>query len=150
MDISEKDLEILRELQKDSSGGLKKLSRKLKMPVTTVYDRKKKMEKNGIIKKYKAVLDPDKVNKPIVAFILLRINSNTPLKQAGKELAKISGVMEVHVITGEWDILLKVRAKDIKEIGNFVTDKLSKVKCIQRTLTINAWIALKDESDILI
>jgi len=150
MDLSKKDITLIKELQKDSSRSLRKLSRKLNMPVTTLYDKKKKMEKEGIIKKYKAVLDPEKVNKPIVAFIFLRVSFEIPLKEVAKKLTTIPGVMEVHVVTGEWDILMKMRGKDIKEIGNLVTDKLSKIKGIQRSLTINSWVVVKDESDILL
>ncbi|MCD6226286.1 MAG: Lrp/AsnC family transcriptional regulator [Candidatus Aenigmarchaeota archaeon] len=154
MNLTKKDLSLLRELQKDSTQSLKKLSRKLNMAITTIYDRKKKLEKEGVIKKYKAVIDPEKVNKPIVAFIFLRVRydvenkMSVSLKEIAKQLTLIPGVMEVHIITGQWDLLIKIRGKDIKEIGNILTDYIVKIKGISRSLTMTAWVTAKDSSDI--
>ena len=154
MNLTKKDLVLLRELQKDSTQSLKTLSRKLGMAITTIYDRKKKMEKEGIIKKYKAEIDPEKVDKQVVAFIFLRVRYDVEskmsisLKEIAKQVALIPGVMEVHIITGQWDLLIKIRGKDIKEIGNVLTDYIVKIKGISRSLTMNAWITAKDSSDI--
>ncbi len=154
MNLTKKDWALLRELQKDSTQSFKTLSRKLGMAITTIYDRKKKMEKEGIIKKYKAEINPEKIDKSVVAFIFLRVRYDVEskmsisLKEIAKQVALIPGVMEVHIITGEWDLLIKIRGKDIKEIGDAVTDYIVKIKGISRSLTMNAWITAKDSSDI--
>jgi len=154
MNLTKKDWALLRELQKDSTQSFKTLSRKLGMAITTIYDRKKKMEKEGIIKKYKAEINPEKVDKSVVAFIFLRVRYDVEskmsisLKEIAKQVALIPGVMEVHIVTGQWDLLIKIRGKDIKEIGDTLTDYIVKIKGISRSLTMNAWITTKDSSDI--
>ncbi|MDI6825678.1 MAG: Lrp/AsnC family transcriptional regulator [Candidatus Aenigmarchaeota archaeon] len=153
--MDEKDILLLEELQKDCRQSLKKLARKLSMSITTVYDRMKKLEKEGVIKGYKAILDPDKTGNEAIAFILVRMEyfhgpDYEPLSQReiAKKISQIPGVMEVHIIAGEWDILIKARGKTIKDIGNFVIDRLRMIRGVGRTLTCDAWVTAKESPDV--
>lgn len=56
-------------------------------------------------------------------------------RKVAREIASFSEVQDVHIISGEWDILIKVRTKDVDSVGKFVVDKLRLVKGIERTLT---------------
>jgi Lrp/AsnC family leucine-responsive transcriptional regulator len=157
MKFDKKDIQLMNELQKDCRQSLKKLARKLDMSITTIYDRIKKLEKEGVIKSYMALLDPDKVDKPVIAFIFIRIqyyppDSPEPLSQReiAKKIAMISEVSEVHIIGGEWDILIKARGKDLKEIGTLVIDKLRKIKGVDRTLTTHSWVPVKENPEIFL
>ncbi len=155
MKLNKKDIALLNELQKDCKQRLKKLARKLGMPITTVHDRMKKLEKEGVIKGYKAILDPEKTGNDIVAFILVRMEyfhspNGEPLSQreVAKKISLIPTVMEVHIIAGEWDMIVKARGKNIKEIGSFVIDRLRKIKGVGRTLTCDAWVTAKESPDL--
>ena len=154
MNLEKKDLELLKELQKDSSQSLKKLSRKLKIPITTIYDKKKKFEKEGIIKNYRAILDPDMLGKTVLSFIFLKVrydadnNKSISLKDIAREVSLIPGVMAVHIVTGEWDLLIKMRSKDMKEVGDILTDHIIKIKGISGSLTLNTWITIKDTCEL--
>jgi len=155
MKLNEKDILLLEELQKDCRQSLKKMSRKLGMSITTAYERMKKLEEEGVIKGYKAVLDPEKTENDATAFILIRMEyfhnpDMEPLSQrdVAKEIARIPGVMEVHIIAGEWDMIVKARGQTIKEIGNLVIDKMRKIRGIGRTLTCDTWVTVKESMDL--
>ncbi len=155
MKLDEKDFKILKELQKDCKQSLKKLSRKLKMSITTLYDRIKKLEKQGVIKNYQAIVDSEKTGVGVVSFIFIRMRYHYPdekeplsQREVAKKLSFIPGVQEVHIISGDWDILVKARGKNIKEIGDIVIDQMRKIKGIDRTLTSNVWVSIKESSVI--
>ena len=152
--IDDKDLAILDLLQKNCKMTAKEIARTIDSPVTTVFAKMKRMEAQGIIKNYKAVLDSTKLDKGTTSFILgsvsYRLKQGTPLSQrkTAQEIAKFPEVQEVHIITGDWDILIKVKEKDVNKIGKFVIDKLRMVKGIEKTLTCMAFETQKETTDI--
>jgi len=155
MKLNKKDIALLKELQKNCRQSLKKLARKLGMSITTVHERMKKLEREGVIKGYKAILDPEKTGNDVVAFILVRMEyfhspNGDPLsqRQIAKKIALIPHVSEVHIIAGEWDMIVKARGKNVKDIGNFVIDRLRKIRGIGRTLTTESWVVVKESTEI--
>jgi len=154
MKLDEKDLALLNELQTNCRQSLKKLSKKLKMSITTVYDRMKKLEKEGVIKECRAILDPEKIGIPITTYTLVRIDyshlleSGENQRDVARRLARFPNILETHVITGDWDIILKIRGKSPKEIGDFVMTKLRKVKGVGRTQSITVWETFKETTEL--
>jgi len=139
--LDEKDLAILNLLQKNCKMTAKEIAKKINSPITTVFAKIKRMEQQGIIKEYRAILDHKKLNFGVTAFILAsfsyRTDKETPLSQRAiaEQISKFTEVQEVHIISGDWDILIKVKDKDVDSIGRFVIDKLRTVKGIEKTLT---------------
>ena len=154
--IDEKDIEILNLLQKDCKMTAKTIAQKIDSPVTTVFAKIKRMEELGIIKAYKAILDSGRLNKETTAFILAsfsyRLDGEGVLSQReiAKQVGKFPEVQEVHIITGDWDILIKVKEKDVSTIGKFVVDKLRTVKGIEKTLTCMVFGTEKETTDIVL
>jgi len=154
--IDEKDLAILNLLQKNCRMTAKDVAQTIDSPVTTVFAKIKRMEELGIIKNYKAVLDTQKLNRGTTAFILAsvsyRLKEGAALSQRkiAKEIAKLPEVQEVHIITGDWDILIKVKEKDVGAIGKFVIDKLRMVEGIEKTLTCMVFETEKETTDIVL
>lgn len=152
--IDAKDLNILNLLQKNCRMTAKDIAQTIDSPVTTVFAKIKRMEELGIIKNYKAVLDAQKLNRGTTAFILAsfsyRFKEGAALSQRkiAQEIAKLPEVQEVHIITGDWDILIKVKEKDVAAIGKFVVDKLRLVEGIEKTLTCMVFATEKETSDI--
>lgn len=129
--IDEVDRKILRELQVNCKLSSRELSKKLNMPITTVHQRVVKLKERGIIKSFSAIVDPDKVGFGFMAlvFVHTRTIQTTGKKLYQREdlvhdLAKIHGVLEAHMITGRYDIMLKVRAENEKAIGNAILSKI--------------------------
>jgi len=140
--LDNKDLMILRLLQDDCKLSTRELASKVSSPVTTVYAKMRRMEDLGLIKGYRAVLDGGKLGIGTTAFILTSVayrqaDRETLLsqKEIAKEVAKFAEVQEVHIITGDWDLLIKVKAENVETVGKFVIEKLRTVKGIERTLT---------------
>ncbi len=141
-----KDFQILEELEKNSRASIKEIARKTRLPRTTVFDRLKKMEKEKLIQKYTVQPDYAKLGKPATAFILVKYAplKEIPQKTVAQKIAKLSPVFEVHMISGEWDILVKVRAKDLKEIGELVIEKIRAIEGVSATLSCASFSSVKE------
>jgi len=153
--IDDKDLAILDLLQKNCRMTAKEIAQAIDSPVTTVFAKIKRMEELGVIKEYKAVLNAEKLDTGTTAFVLAsvsyRLKQGIQLSQRkiAQEIARFPEVQEVHIVTGDWDILIKVREKDVNKIGKFVIDKLRMVEGIEKTLTCMVFETLKETTDIL-
>jgi len=152
--IDEKDLDVLNLLQKNCRMTAKEIAQTIDSPVTTVFAKIKRMEELGIVKGYNAVLDAAKLNKGTTAFILASISyglkegAQQSQRKIAQEIAKFPEVQEVHIITGDWDILIKVKEKDVATIGKFVIDKLRLVEGIEKTLTCMVFETEKETTNI--
>jgi DNA-binding Lrp family transcriptional regulator len=154
--LDERDLDILDLLQTNCRMSTREIAQIIKAPITTVFAKMKRMQELGIIKDYKALLNAQKLNKGTTAFILasfsysVREGSSLSQREIAKEIAKFPEAQEVHIITGDWDILIKVKEKDVETIGRFVIDKLRLVKGIEKTLTCMVFQTDKETTDIIV
>lgn len=153
--LDDKDLAILAYVQKDCKLTAREIARKIDSPITTVFAKIKRMEELGIIKEYKAILDPSKLNCSTTAFILASVsygvkNKDMQISQRdiAREIAKFSEVQEVHIITGDWDLLIKLKGKNVDAVGKIVIDKLRFVKGIEKTLTCMVFETCKETTEI--
>jgi DNA-binding Lrp family transcriptional regulator len=146
--LDDRDLKILRELSEDSSQSITSIADKLKMPRTTLQERIKRLRALGVITKFTVQLDYSKLGKPVTAFILVAVGmgSNIPQKTLAQEIAKLPDVVEVHIIAGEWDIIVKVRSDSMQTIGSLVVDKLRSMEGVARTVTCVSFQAVKEEN----
>ncbi len=140
--IDEKDMAILALMQRDCKLTAREIARKINAPITTVFAKIKRMEQQGIIKEYRAILDHKKLNFGVTAFILASFSYRTGKNEEAlsqrviaEQIAKFPEVQEVHIISGDWDILIKVKERDVDSVGKFVVDKLRTVKGVEKTLT---------------
>ena len=105
-----------------------RIAKKIKEPATTLHYNIKKLEKEGAIKAYKAVFDYGKIEENFCTFVLLNLlpdEYGNPEKLA-KELAKHPEIESVDIITGDWEIILKVRTKDKDEYYNLIKNVISR------------------------
>ena len=145
--IDKKDKTILEELKKNARKSTKSLATNVKMPRVTVHDRIQKMINNGIIKSFTVIPDYQKIGFPSKVFIFVSFLQSTDVSQRelAKRIAKFPGIYEVHIVTGEYDLLLKVRGESLEEIGKLVIDKLRGLKGVGRTLTCACFETIKEE-----
>jgi DNA-binding Lrp family transcriptional regulator len=87
------------------------------------------------------------MGKPITAFILISFLPEPTISQRNlaQEIASMEGVQEVHLISGEYDILVKVRGTSMESIGSLVIDRIRMLRGVGRTLTCSSFAAVKDE-----
>ncbi len=121
------DKKILNLLQKDARMTIKEISSRLNLSTTPVFERIKKLEKSGIIDRYVAVLNPQKLGKKLTAFANISITD--PSKKAVdafvKKVIQFPEVMECHYVTGTSDFMIKVLVTDIEKYNLFVLEKLT-------------------------
>ncbi len=148
MKLSEADLALLRILQEDCRQPIKHIAKRLGMPITTVYDKIKRMRRDGVITGYIATLDHDKLGLPTTAIILVAVEylSGVEFSQEAiaERIAAFPEVTEVYIIAGDWDLLLKVKTKSIEDVGTFVIGKLRNVEGVRRTKTIAVFKCMKE------
>jgi len=144
--LDEKDTSILSALTEDSRKTTKAIAKELEIPRATVHDRIMKMEQKGVIRKYTAVPDYSQLGLGVAAFILVQFEAEKGLSQrdTAEDIASIPGIYEVHMISGEYDMILKVRGASMEEIGKLVIDRLREVKGVARTLTCAVFTTVKE------
>jgi DNA-binding Lrp family transcriptional regulator len=147
--LDETDYKILHELLDDSSQSLTQLSKKLNTAKSTIHSRIKKLERNKVIEKYSIKMNMDLLNYPLIAYIMLNYDQHVTdydQEEVAQKIAKMSMVEEVHLIAGEWDILIKIRAKGVEALGEFSIKKLKKIEGIGKSLTYVVLRKIKEEN----
>lgn len=150
-DIDDLDKNILRLLQSNARLTNKDLARELGLTVTPVFERVRKLERKGYIKKYVAVLDHEKLNHGLVVFMHIKMQAHNHdsivrLMEAANELPE---VMECYHVTGETDFLMKVIVPDMKAYEEFVLNKLTRVTGIGNINSSMVMSVVKQKTDIL-
>ena len=153
--LDEKDQAILQLIQENSKLTANQIAKRINAPITTVFAKTKRMEELGIIKQYRAILSPEKVNLCTTAFILASVSYSTktdgaPISQreVAEEIARFQEVQEVHIITGDWDLLVKLRGENVEAVGKFVVDKLRLIKGLDKTLTCMVFETVKESTSL--
>ncbi|MHB8586813.1 MAG: Lrp/AsnC family transcriptional regulator [Thermoplasmatota archaeon] len=145
--LDEKDRLILRELRDDAKKTTKEIAENTGIPRTTVHDRINKMEQSAIIRKFTVIPNYELVGEPTTAFVFVSYNhgSGATQRQLAEQLSKLDGVYEVHLISGDWDILAKVRGKDVETIGELVIERLRDLDGVAKTVTCTVFKSIKEE-----
>ena len=129
------DKKLLELLQADTKKTTAALAVKLNLSVTAVYERIKKLEREGIIDKYAALLNRNKINKGFVVFCHLKLLQHTKefINQFEKEVVKLDEVLECFHVSGDYDYILKICVKDMEEYREFMVTKLTTLQHIGST-----------------
>lgn len=145
--MDRRDYELIDALRADARRPLARLAEELGMPRATLQDRLRKLVKDGVIVKFTVVPDFAKLGKPITAFIMVSFSPVPGLSQRelAQEIASIEDVQEVHLISGQWDILVKVRAGKVEEVGKLVIDRVRMTRGVARTETCVSFESVKEE-----
>ena len=135
MTLDATDKKLLLLLQTDSKKTTKQLSLKLNLSVTAVYERIKKLEREGIIAKYVVLLDRSKIEKAFVVFCHLKLIQHTKafISIFETEVIKLQEVLECHHVSGDYDYILKIVVKDMEAYREFLVTKLTTLQHIGST-----------------
>jgi Lrp/AsnC family leucine-responsive transcriptional regulator len=126
------DLKILRILQKDSKKTTKEVAEMLNLSASPVYERTRRLEKKGYIKKYVALLDKKLINKPITAICMvsLRYHNEGFIEKFERQIKELKEVQECYHMAGKVDFFLKINLGGLDQYHEFVRLKLSKIENI--------------------
>ena len=131
------DLSILKLLQHNARLTIKEIAAKLNLSTTPIFDRMKRMEKEKVIDRYVAIVNPEKVGKSIFAFvdISLKEHARPEVEAFVNQVLEFKEVMECYHVTGAADFVLKVSLDNMEAYNEFVLDKLSIVNNIGKLET---------------
>ncbi|CAM4402585.1 Lrp/AsnC family transcriptional regulator [Zobellia nedashkovskayae] len=126
------DLELLKQLQLNSNITTKELAATVNLSPTPVYERVRKLEKEGYIKGYTALLDAEKMGLELIVFcdITLKQHTKDIGNQFVRDIRAVKEVTECYNISGDYDFRLKVLVRDMKHYQDFVINTLGAVKNI--------------------
>ena len=141
------DFQIIHELRENASQSVLKIAEKLGMKRSTVQHRIERLKKNQIIKRIVAIPDYEKMGLPVTAFVLVNYIATvkTPQQEVAKMIAQLDNVVEVHVVAGQWDFILKARGASLHEIGELVVNQLRKIPGVGQTVTQGSFFTIKEE-----
>ena len=127
------DKKIIKVLEDDARTSLRKISELVDVSLGTVSNRVKRMEKNGIIRGYSVILDPDKIGWELNVVIGLRIQKGR-LIEIQERIAKDSRVHGVYDVTGDFDSMVIAKAKNRKDLDDLSKNVLS-IDGVERSIT---------------
>lgn len=135
MNLDSTDLLLLNLLQKDAKMTHKQLSLRSNLSTTAVYERIKKLEKFGIIKRYAAVLDRKVMGQELMVIAHVRLNrhSKENITNFEQQIALLKEVHECYHIGGEYDYILKMTFSDMDAYREFMFKKLTSIPSIGNT-----------------
>ena len=135
MALDKTDKKLLELLQIDTKKTTKELSVKLNLSVTAIYERIKKLEREGIIEKYVALLNKSKIDKNFVVFCHIKLLQHTKdfISQFEKQVKQLDEVLECFHVSGDYDYILKVCLKDMDQYRDFLVTKLTTLQHIGST-----------------
>ncbi|MGN0234136.1 MAG: Lrp/AsnC family transcriptional regulator [Bacteroidaceae bacterium] len=131
-ELDKTDLMILRILQKNARLTTKELASQVHLSTTPVFERQKRLERMGYIRKYVAVLDADKLNRGFIVFC------NVKLRRINREIAQdfterikeVQQVSECYNISGNFDYMLKIHAPNMSAYQEFILNTLGAIESV--------------------
>lgn len=145
-EVDERDLKILEALRRDARKSFTELAAELSIPRTTVQERVRRLTELGYIRRFTAIPDYAKIGRGTTAFVLVSFTPAQEISQRelASQIARIDDVYEVHLVSGQWDMILKVRASSTEEVGRLVIDRLRTMKSVARTETCFVFETVKE------
>lgn len=148
--LDETDLLLLKILANNAKHTNKELATMVNLSPSPVFERMKRLESNGYIKKYIAILDAEKFNQGFIVFCNIKLKQHD--KKIGHDfvadILNIDEVVECYNISGDFDFILKVYAKDMKHYQDFVFNKLGSVESIGSTHSTFVMAEIKNTHNI--
>jgi Lrp/AsnC family leucine-responsive transcriptional regulator len=132
------DKAIISLLQNEGRMSCDKIGSVIGLSASAVNERIKKMQKQGIITGWSALVSPQKLGFDILSFVHILLGEGCNETKFLAKLDKIPEVLECHHITGEWSYLLKVRCKNIHHFEQILGEKIKTLPGILRTHTLIA------------
>ncbi len=135
--MNKKDQQLIRVLEKEGKLSSRGLAMKTMLPVSTVHRRLRNLEKQGVIKGYRAIVDYEKTDKPVPVLVFINLAETTkkeryvPVDKIKEELKKINDVYELFDIQGgQWDLIAKARLEKLKDT-NQLTEKIRRIQGVE-------------------
>ncbi|MBC7393010.1 Lrp/AsnC family leucine-responsive transcriptional regulator [Variovorax sp. GrIS 2.14] len=142
------DFAILRELQQDSRKTLQEIGAEVGLSPTSCWTRIKKLEAQGVIKRYTVDIDASKIGYHDSVIVQLTLESHTDetLYEFGKVLATIPEIQEAYLVSGDYDYYIRIRVRDTRDYERLLREKLYKIPGIRHSKSHFVLRVLKESS----
>ena len=144
--MDEIDRNLTVALQLDGSAGLAELAKVAGLSVSATAERVKRLEERGVIRGWRADLDPAQAGCPLLAHVLTAVAPGRDDTAFRKAMRRQEAVLECHAVTGAWTYLLKLRLADLAALDRFLNDDLRTLPGVQRVETLLAVASVKETS----
>ncbi|WP_293452326.1 Lrp/AsnC ligand binding domain-containing protein [Planktotalea sp.] len=146
-DLDSFDRKILAVVASEGRISVTELATRIGLSKSPTQTRLKRLEEQGVIKGYRAMLDPIQLGREHVAFVEIKLSDTreSALNAFNKAVRAIPEIEQAHLIAGSFDYLLKVRASDMSDYRKVLAEKLSTLPHIASTSTYVAMQAVKEE-----
>lgn len=147
VDLDRTDRRILNSLQKNGRLANVDLAREVNLTPTPCLERVKRLEKEGFITQYVALLDPVKANAALCGYIEVQLTSTSTetVRIFNKHMLALPEVQECQLVAGGFDYLIKIRVADMQHYQRFLGEKLSSIESISQTHT---YVVIEDVKSI--
>ncbi len=142
MKLDDKDHKIIGELRLNSRSSIRDIAKATGLRPSTVHERIKRLINDKVIERFTLKLNNEAIGEGFIVFMLL---SGNPTHYVGASLISNPNIKEVFGITGEYDMMMKLKFKDVAEFNDFVIKFRKENKEVSKTVTMIATVNLKEE-----
>ncbi|MBH1963710.1 MAG: Lrp/AsnC family transcriptional regulator [Comamonadaceae bacterium] len=142
------DLSILRILLQDARRTLQEIGQEVGLSTTSCWSRIKRLESEGVIKRYTVEVDPASLGYRDTVIVQLNLESHTEdtLYAFGQVLATIPEVLEAYLVSGDYDYYIRIAVRDTRDYERLLREKLYKIPGIRHSKSSFVLRVLKEES----
>lgn len=144
--LDDVDKAILRRLQQDARISFKEIAKEVGTSEATIFVRVKKLQKNGIIKAFRAIVNPQTVGKHVTAFALVKAEPKAYPK-ALAQLQSLDDICEIYDVTGAYYSIIKIRTSTSEQLA-MILDRIGEIEGIAGTETVIVLRTIKEETAI--
>lgn len=145
-ELDDIDKAILRRLQKDARISFKEIAKEVRTSEATIFVRVKKLQKSGIIKAFRAIVNPQSVGKQVTAFALVKAEPRSYPKMLA-QLASFEDICEIYDVTGAYYSIVKMRTGTSEQLAQ-ILDKIGEIEGIAGTETVIVLRTIKEDTSI--
>jgi Lrp/AsnC family leucine-responsive transcriptional regulator len=148
--LDDVDLQILDLMQANARMSNVDLAKELSMAPSAVLERVKKLEQKKVILQYNTAIDPNTINRKLLAFIFIKTSGMDSDSKIAASLAGVPEVQEVHIVAGEDCFLVKVRTEDSASLMSLMRKTIKRIPNVLSTRTTIVLETVKEQQQLVI
>lgn len=147
-DLDRFDRSILTVLAEDGRISITDLAKRIGLSKSPTQARLRRLEQEGVIRGYRALLDPIRLGLDHVAFVEVRLTETreSALEAFNAAVARIPEIEQCHLIAGNFDYLMKIRTQDMQDYRRVLAEQISTLPHVSKTSTYVAMEAVKENA----
>ena len=154
--LDELDFKLLRELKSNSRRSIRQFAKAIDENPSTVYNRLNRLESTGVIKKWAVTLDYSLLNLDVVFYVFVSVECEGSLEsdlkfdimEVCEELKKTKGICEITLMTGDFDIFVKLRTDSLESAAEIIMDQMRTIPGVTKIVSHNCYETILCECDV--